>query len=63
MTDKHWAVFALRDIKAALNEQRYDVAACHISDAIDAILARDSQDTESNGSQSCSANRYMSNRM
>ena len=44
MKDKHWAVFALRDIKDALDAQRYDVACCHINDAIEALLARDAQD-------------------
>lgn len=44
MTDKHWAIFALRDIRNALDENRYDVATCHINDAIAAILARDEQD-------------------
>ena len=44
MTDQHWAVFALRDIKNALDKDRYDVATCHIEDAIAAILARDDQD-------------------
>lgn len=46
MTDNHWAVFALKDIKNALDGERYDVATCHIDDAIAAILARDDQDTE-----------------
>lgn len=46
MTDKHWAVFALNDIKNALDTDRYDVATHHISDAISAILARDEQDHE-----------------
>ena len=41
MSDKHWAVFALRDIQNALDQDRYDVASCHIGDAIAAILARD----------------------
>ena len=45
MNEKHWAVFALRDIKNALDEKRYDVASCHIGDAIAAILARDAQDS------------------
>ncbi len=44
MSDKHWAIFALRDIKNALDNDRYDVASCHIKDAIAAILARDEQD-------------------
>ncbi|MFK7764131.1 MAG: hypothetical protein AB8B62_12785 [Roseobacter sp.] len=44
MSDKHWAIFALRDIKNALDNDRYDVASCHIKDAIDAILSRDDQD-------------------
>lgn len=39
MTDNHWAVFALRDIKDALDEDHYTVASCHINDAIAAILA------------------------
>lgn len=49
MSDTHWAVFALRDIQNALDENRYDVASCHINDAIEAILARDAQDHESSG--------------
>ncbi len=44
MTDKHWAVFALKDIKNALDADRYDVASYHIDDAIAAIMARDEQD-------------------
>ena len=44
MKDKHWAVFALRDIQNALDGDRYDVAVCHINDAVAAILARDEQD-------------------
>jgi hypothetical protein len=46
MSDKHWAVFALRDIQNALDQDRYDVASCHIGDAIAAILARDEQDLD-----------------
>lgn len=46
MSDKHWAIFALHDIRRALDSDRYDVACCHIKDAIDAILARDDQDFE-----------------
>lgn len=51
MTEKHWAVFALRDIKDALDNDRYDVATCHINDAIAAILARDDQDHEYHGAE------------
>ncbi|WP_299404561.1 hypothetical protein [uncultured Roseobacter sp.] len=43
MTDNHWAVFALRDIKKSLDRNRYDVACHHIDDAIHAIFARDAQ--------------------
>ncbi|MEP2642745.1 hypothetical protein [Roseobacter sp.] len=45
MTDTHWAILALRDINAALDSARYDVASHHINDAIFAIIARDTQDT------------------
>ena len=44
MSDQHWAIYALKDIRNALDDDRYDVAVCHIADAIDAILARDQQD-------------------
>ena len=44
MTEKNWAIFALRDIKSALDDDRYDVALCHINDAIAAIRARDDED-------------------
>lgn len=44
MTDKHWAIFALRDIQNAIDTDRYDVATFHIEDAIAAIEARDAQD-------------------
>ncbi|MEM9576813.1 MAG: hypothetical protein AAF999_07340 [Pseudomonadota bacterium] len=58
MTDKHWAVFALKDIKNALDADRYDVASFHIDDAIAAIVARDDQDgdtqiAESHKNQDC----------
>jgi hypothetical protein len=39
MNDLHWAVFALRDIQNALEEEKYEIAAYHIDDAINAILA------------------------
>ncbi|WP_299961881.1 hypothetical protein [uncultured Roseobacter sp.] len=45
MTDKHWAISALRDIYKALDKERYDVAAHHIDDAVFAIVARDAQDS------------------
>jgi hypothetical protein len=41
MNDKHWAIFALRDIQNALDREKYDVAAYHIDDAINAIVAMD----------------------
>ncbi len=44
MSNNHWAVFALRDIQTALDCDKYDVASCHIDDAIAAILAQDEQD-------------------
>ena len=44
MSENHWAVFALRDIQSAIDPERYEVAAYHIEDAIEAILARDQQD-------------------
>jgi hypothetical protein len=40
-TKVNWAVFALRDISNALDKTRYDVAAHHIEDAIEAIIAQD----------------------
>ena len=45
MSKQHWAIGALRDIKAAIDQKRYDVAAFHINDAIEAIVARDLQDS------------------
>ena len=39
MNDLHWAVFALRDIQNALEDEKYEIAAYHIDDAINAILA------------------------
>jgi hypothetical protein len=39
MNDLHWAVFALRDIQNALDDEKYEIAAHHIDDAINAILA------------------------
>ncbi|MEM1074516.1 MAG: hypothetical protein AAF665_04905 [Pseudomonadota bacterium] len=47
MAENHWAIFALRDIKDALDRERYDVASYHIDDAIAAILSRDDQDGDS----------------
>ena len=44
MSNKHWAIFALRDIQTALDCDKYDVASCHIDDAIAAILSQDEQD-------------------
>ncbi|WP_253186801.1 hypothetical protein [Roseobacter denitrificans] len=44
MPSQHWAIFALRDIQTALDCDKYDVASCHIDDAIAAILAQDEQD-------------------
>ncbi len=41
MTEMHWAVFALRDIQNALDKENYDAAACHINEAIEAIIASD----------------------
>jgi hypothetical protein len=41
MNDKHWAIFALRDIQNALDREKYDVAAYHIDDAINAIISMD----------------------
>ncbi|MFK7743971.1 MAG: hypothetical protein AB8B47_02865 [Roseobacter sp.] len=46
MQDLHWAVFALRDIKSALNEEQYEIAAHHISDAIAAILSVEETDVD-----------------
>ncbi len=43
MNDKHWAIFALRDIQNALDREKYDIAAYHIDDAIHAIIAMDEQ--------------------
>ncbi|MEM1352766.1 MAG: hypothetical protein AAGF27_10500 [Pseudomonadota bacterium] len=44
MTDKHWAIFALNDIKNALDREKYESATYHISDAIEAILETDAGD-------------------
>lgn len=46
MNDKHWAIFALRDIQSALDRDKYDIAAHHIDDAIHAIIAIDDEETE-----------------
>lgn len=54
MSDKHWAIFALRDIQNALDCEKYDIAAHHIDDAIHAIIAIDDEaanSTESDTSQ------------
>lgn len=41
MTEKHWAIFALRDIQNALDGEKYEIASYHIKDAIEAILDTD----------------------
>jgi len=46
MNDKHWAIFALRDIQTALDREKYSIAAHHIDDAIHAIIAIDEEDAE-----------------
>ncbi|MEP3512446.1 MAG: hypothetical protein ABJN38_11865 [Lentilitoribacter sp.] len=46
MKSKHWAIFALNDIREALDEQEYEIASGHIEDAINAILVRDGQEIE-----------------
>ena len=52
MSELHWAVFALRDIRDSLDCERYDVAAHHIDDAIAALLARDEQSNDEEESTS-----------
>ena len=51
MNDKHWAIFALRDIQNALDRSKYDIAVHHIDDAIHAIIAIDEEtsNTEETG--------------
>jgi len=47
MTTSNWVTAALRDIRKVMDDNRYDVAAHHIDDAISAIVARDSQGDDS----------------
>lgn len=63
MTDTHWAVFALQDLKKALDKNRYDVAIFHIDDAISAIIARDDQDAETEGARMSDSSNGYSNRL
>lgn len=50
MTDLHWAIFALRDIKSALDCEKYEIAVFHIDDAINAIQALDADADAADGS-------------
>ena len=47
MSEKQWAIFALRDIQNALDKNKYEIAVHHLDDAINAIIAIDEEAVES----------------
>ena len=63
MNDLHWAVFALRDIKNALDCEKYEIAAYHIDDAINAILAINEETSECSAASQTGQERPVSQRL